>query len=575
MVRRSMPRWLLAGSLVASGLAAVTASISCGTSGTSSTSSGGGTVDTGSGTGSVGSGFNPGDQGPFADFPKDPIVETGLPAGLPGLFAGATGSDSGGPCLAEPAMDAMIPRNWTPLLFEWSPPAGQNVFELRLSVKGQTNDLLVYTTKPTFTIDAAIWKALTLHSPGKDIQVTLRGATLTGDTLTQGPATGASGAVHISPTDAPGSVVYWTSSGGTSFQGFSIGDAKPVTVLTPAAAGVASTGGQTKCVSCHTSSPDGKLVIYTRDASDGTRSIDARRLDGKGAPDAEAISPSALALLGRHKQGAPVLSAAHYSATDAVAISSFVSPTFTADRYELTWIDLHAADDKGWGVLARTGDPRQAASPAFRHDGTAIAYVSAPNVGEAVVANVTDTDKTMDIYTVPYNDRKGGEAKPVPGASDPAYREYYPVYSPGDTLLAFNRTDQPVDSYNQPSAELAVVPALGGTAVRLRANDPPACTGKKSPGLTNSWARWAPSAGVVDGRKYYWLVFSSKRRSASIDDKGKLLPQLYISAIVTSVTATGETIETEYPALYVTSQIPTESNHTPAWDIFEVNNVPK
>jgi hypothetical protein len=152
--------------------------------------------------------------------------------------------------------------------------------------------------------------------------VTLRGATLTGGTLTQGPATGASGAVHISPTDAPGSVVYWTSSGGTSFQGFSIGDAKPVTVLTPASAGTASTGRQATCISCHTSSRDGKLGIYTRNSSNGTRAIDARRIDGKGGPDAETISPSALALLGRHSQGAPVLSAAHYSATDAVAVAS-------------------------------------------------------------------------------------------------------------------------------------------------------------------------------------------------------------------------------------------------------------
>lgn len=574
MVKRSMPRWLLAGSVAASALAAVTVSVSCGTSTPGGASESGSSGSTGS-TGSTGSVFNPGDQGTFADFPKDPIVESGLPAGLPGLFAGAKGSESGGPCLSEPAMDAMIPRNWTPLLFEWSPPSGQNVFELRLSVQGQTNDLVVYTTKPTFTIDAAAWKALMLHSPGKDIQVTLRGATLSGDKLTEGPATGASGAVHIAPTDAPGSVVYWTSSGGTSFQGFTIGDAKPVTVLTPAAAGAASTGGQTSCVSCHASSPDGKLVIYTRDVGADSRAIDARRVDGKGAPGAETISPSALALLGRDRQSAPVLSAAHYSATDAVAVSSFANGTLTAGRYELAWVDLHAADDKGWGVLARSGDPRQAASPTFRHDGTAIAYVSAAAVGEGVVANVSAADKTMDVYTVPYNDRKGGEAKPLPGASDPAYREYYPVYSPDDTLLAFNRTDQPVDSYNQPSAELAVVPASGGTAVRLRANDPPACTGKKSPGLTNSWARWAPSAGAVEGRKYYWLVFSSKRRDASVDAQGNRLPQLYISAIVTKVTATGETIETEYPALYVTSQIPTENNHTPAWDVFEVSSTPK
>jgi hypothetical protein len=171
---------------------------------------------------------------------------------------------------------------------------------------------------------------------------------------------------------------------------------------------------------------------------------------------------------------------------------------------------------------------------------------------------------------VPYNGRAGGQATPLPGASDPNFHEFYPVYSPGDSLLAFNRTDQPVNTYNQPSAELMVVPGTGGTAVRLQANDPPVCTGFVSPGLTNSWARWAPTATVVDGRKYYWLVFSSKRHPDSTGANGALLPQLYISAVVTQVVGGVETLDRDYPALYVSSQDPSQNNHTPAWDFFQI-----
>jgi hypothetical protein len=139
------------------------------------------------------------------------------------------------------------------------------------------------------------------------------------------------------------------------------------------------------------------------------------------------------------------------------------------------------------------------------------------------------------------------------------------VISPEDTLLAFNRS-APVaagDSYDEPSAEVYIVPASGGTPVRLEGNDPPACTGKTSPGLTNAWPRWAPSVEVAGGKRYYWVVFSSKRR-----DPGH--PQLYVSGVVTTANGGVETIERAYPALYVTSQIADEANHTPAWDVFKV-----
>ena len=199
--------------------------------------------------------------------------------------------------------------------------------------------------------------------------------------------------------------------------------------------------------------------------------------------------------------------------------------------------------------------------------------MSSDVASEGIIADAPP-GRNMDIYVVPYNDRAGGTATPLPGASDLAFREFYPVYSPNDALLAFNRTDQPVNSYNQPSAEVFVLPADGGQPLRLAANDPPACTGLTSPGITNSWARWAPQATDDGGKRYYWLVFSSKRRALSSGAEG-LLPQLYIAAVVTTVVDGVETMEKDHPALYVTSQIPSQNNHTPAWDFFEVQSIPK
>jgi hypothetical protein len=114
--------------------------------------------------------------------------------------------------------------------------------------------------------------------------------------------------------------------------------------------------------------------------------------------------------------------------------------------------------------------------------------------------------------------------------------------------------------YNQPLAEVSVIPAAGGTPTRLIANDPPACTGKVSPGVTNSWPKWAPGASTASGgRTFYWIVFSSTR-----DEMGN--PQLYVSPIV--VDATG--MVTTYHALYLWNQPPAENNHTPAWDTFNI-----
>ena len=64
------------------------------------------------------------------------------------------------------------------------------------------------------------------------------------------------------------------------------------------------------------------------------------------------------------------------------------------------------------------------------------------------------TTADTDLYSVPYANRQGGAATPIPGASDPAFNEYYPSLSPDDQFIAFNRIDKGQDTYNQPAAEV-------------------------------------------------------------------------------------------------------------------------
>src|SRR5262249_46281445 len=117
-----------------------------------------------------------------------------------------------------------------------------------------------------------------------------------------------------------------------------------------------------------------------------------------------------------------------------------------------------------------------------------------------------------------------------------------------------------------PQAEVYVVSANaagGGQAQRLKANDPPACTSARSPGVTNDWPKWAPEAMTAgNGSTYYWRTFSSKRRNNTA--------QLFVVPIVP--TETGVTYD--FPAFYLWTQPATQNNHTPSGDDYQIPPVP-
>jgi hypothetical protein len=505
-------------------------------------------------------------SGLYSDFPATPSITGALDPTQGAMFPIAFGTPglgaAGGPCLTEPTIDAMYPMNFTPPLFEWSAPADQTVYELRLHVENQVNDLVVYTDQTSYTLPAEMWAALATDSSGHDVSITLRSADLQSGMVMGGVLLGTVGNVHIAPVPASGAVVYWTTSGGSALKGFHIGDTTVTTVLTPQLMRNAVSGDDTQCIGCHASSPDGALAFVSRGSNPGSGpfGIDARLVDGSGQRAAPSdVSAAAITQLMTMFQVMPTLSPAHYSASDAVLLSLWNGGS--GMTYQLIFTDLHSG---ATGTLQRTGDLGQPDAPSFSHDGTSVVYDSVTNGSIAIFGGAAATD----IYTVPYNSQKGGTAAALPGASDPNYNEYYPTYSPLDTLIAYNRIAAGGVVYNAPDAEVFVIPRQGGTGTRLSANDPPACGGLMSPGLTNSWPRWAPTAPSSGTQRYYWMIFSSKRRPAV---QGMVLPQLYLAAVVTDISGGTETIAKTYPAIYITTQVPTESNHTPAWDEFMIS----
>lgn len=96
----------------------------------------------------------------------------------------------------------------------------------------------------------------------------------------------------------------------------------------------------------------------------------------------------------------------------------------------------------------------------------------------------------FDLYRIPFNDGKGGEAVPLEGASNNGMSNYFAKYSPDGKWIVFCKASSFM--LLQPDSRLYIMPAEGGTPREMTCNT----------NNMNSWHSWSPN-----GR---WLVFSSK-----------------------------------------------------------------
>jgi len=495
--------------------------------------------------------------GPFADFPLEPIVDSSAPADASSLFGPAgSGDPTGGPCLFEPEPGTLFPSNWLRPRFRFTPAANQNLFEIRLHTSDEINDLVVYTANPTWTMPKELWQSLAMHATNGPITMTVRGAHFNGKTLDGAPSLGTSGPMTIAPAEAAGAIVYWTTSAKSALKGFQIGDESVGPTLVPGQAKMPTVGGaKVECIGCHTSTPDGLYAAFTAQGPWGNAlaSIEVGKV---GDPPSFLSAGALTALTNLGELGIQTYSKAHWKNGDYV----MVTPFDAGKDAKLAWVDLQgpgSGEGEAYGFLKREGDTRGVGAPSWSHDGKTVVYVS---TNAETTGRLDNGD--ADLYAVPYNDRKGGAATPIPGAADPNLEEYYPAFSPDDKLLAFNRIPNNTTMYNAPLAEVFVIPSAGGTATRVAANDPVACSGVTSPGVTNSWPKWAPESTTVGKKTYYWMIFSSTR-----GPKGN--PQLYVTGVVTE---NGKV--STYSALYLWNQPEGENNHTPAWDIFKIPPAP-
>ena len=173
----------------------------------------------------------------------------------------------------------------------------------------------------------------------------------------------------------------------------------------------------------------------------------------------------------------------------------------------LVFFDREAKDFR---PLSGADDPRFVQSnPAWSPDGKHLVFARSTvhhleNVRNSKAVLLTQEDceeflkggKTFlfDLYRIPFNDGKGGEAVPLEGASHDGMSNYFPKFSPDGKWIVFCKAKSFM--LLQPDSELYIIPAQGGHARRLRCNT----------SRMNSWHSWSPNGK--------WLAFSSKAYSA-------------------------------------------------------------
>jgi hypothetical protein len=576
-------------------------------------------------------------SGPVIDLhPGDGAPVT--PADAASHFADP-GSMSGGPCLVEPQDGTLIPQNWLRPRFRYKPAGGQNLYEIRLHADSETDDYVVYTTSTTWKMPngrmpgtAGDWDTIRASIWGQDITVTVRGVNMNDPSS---KPTGTRGKFRIAPAGAGGAMIYWAAVGdknGLSWlEGFNVGDENVSSVLTtnqvklqisrdqggnPQTNNSTQPPGSVECIGCHAAIPDGvdggigKSVAFV-DFYPWTGVSAEVDVDAGGAIPPW-LTPAGAQAFSQPWVGLPTFSKADWATGRHIAIASYGCPPGTAaggaswypwngsgcsnqPGAGLAWFDLSSTatavtsnnsydvgmgvlngQGTSWGMLARTGDPRGAEFANFSHDGKTIVYVSTDGGKDGRL----DKGTVADLYTVPYNDRQGGAAAPVMGASDPAWAEFYPSFSPNDALIAFNRAPIAENMHYNAHDEVFVIPSGGGSAARLVANDPPNCLGASSPGVTNSWPKWSPSVQkCTDGLTYYWIIFSSSRDGNTFNLANFKDPKPSAAVPTSQLYLTAITIDTSnklqmYPALFVWNQPAQsaafggdhQSNHTPVWE---------
>lgn len=133
-------------------------------------------------------------------------------------------------------------------------------------------------------------------------------------------------------------------------------------------------------------------------------------------------------------------------------------------------------------------------------------------------------DFKFDLYSVPWNNGKGGIPKPIEGASNNNLSNYFARYTPDGKWIVFCKAENFM--LLQPDSKLYIMPAQGGKPRLMNCNT----------NEMNSWHSFSPNSK--------WMVFSTKYFGAytqlfmtHIDENGNDTPPIWLEQLTVDLKA--------------------------------------
>jgi hypothetical protein len=602
------------------------------TNGSGGSSAKGGSIGTGNSTGSGGTVITPtGCVGQCTDFEPtasnpNPIFQVNVPTDVGGMFGNPSGS---GPCVTEPEDGSLFPNNW--LSPRVHVPGNTGYLKITFHADMESTDLVAYAQGDSWALPKPIWQNLAQHIVEQNVTVTVQtpngGATSVNFQIAPVSA-GGSMVFWSADPKAVGKMGVETMAqsalvNDSFLDGFTVGDdstlfqssGTPALSITDVKQQVATQNGNTQgshCIGCHAGTPDGNYVGFV-DAWPWGGAFANIQASSKGQaiptyPGASCTDwnncTGSRTFVQYPWMGGMTFSQSHWSTGDQIAIvaaqipASDLTMPWTTDDYQpgnLVWVDTESSAvttnngqpfptrGAAFDYMQHTGDLGGVAFPTWSNDGTTIVYSSTPGGCSGQGCTPGDQDGRLnvghtDLYSVQYNNKAGGAATAVPGGSSSSLEEYYPAFAPDDSMLAFTAVQAGQVMYANKIAELYVTPfatpsgLAGAQAIRLNANDPPACTGLSSPGINNHWPKWSPTVGSANNKTYYWLIFSSNRYNPNpvTATNGSSPTTVYVSQLYITAVVKNEVGYATYPAIYLYNQPANRLNTTPAWQNFNI-----
>lgn len=295
---------------------------------------------------------------------------------------------------------------------------------------------------------------------------------------------------------------------------------------------------QRTCFNCHTFSlsgthfgmdmdQNGDKGSYVLKAGPGRRKVAESRLISWNNLPAPAPSETNMGLF------ASLSPSGRYVAATTGELSLFVmleSLSYSQLFFPVTGrISVYDSVEDRFFTLPGADDPdRVQTCPAWSPDGEHLVFASAP-VNPSFIAAIKSgkvsserTNQTIaelnrkypitfDLYRIPFNDGKGGQAEPLAGAARNGASNFFPRFSPCGRWIVF--TQSPTGLVLQPESRLYIMPAEGGEVRVLGCNL----------ANMNSWHSWSSNGK--------WMVFSSKAQSpyteiflSHVDENGHASP---------------------------------------------------